>query len=434
MSEITRYKAFSPAEISAGKVEVIVSQHASEADFLWLLRDAAVCAPHYALKDLARLDERVEAHLDGLRVAGDFGWGIAVKALEEGGAGEVFAAAALAFDSTKDDRLQMVIKFGTAGAENASGLVSALGWLSYEKAEKFINRFLEAEAPAVRRVGIAATAIHRQSPRRVLENALNHADALLKSRALRAVGELGLVDYLPTVRRNLTNENPECRFWAAWTLALVSGDKDAVAQLQVIAESDSPYRERAVQIATRRLELGAAKMWQRRLSQNPKHIRQAVISAGALGDPEAVPSLIERMKNPPLARVAGEAFTMITGVDIAYQDLDTDKPEGFEAGPTENPKDENVAMDQDESLPWPKPEGIQNWWNKHQSEFAKGTRYFLGKTITPDWLYQILREGRQRQRALAALEIALRQRESKLFEVRAPGFRQQKILGEIPKK
>src|SRR5207244_11722795 len=95
-----------------------------------------------------------------------------------------------------------------------------------------------------------------------------------------------------------------------------------VAQLQVDAESDSPYRERALQMVTRRLEPSAAKMWQRKLSQNPKRVRLATIGAGVLGDPEAVPALIERMKNPELARVAGEAFTMITGGSIAYPTLD----------------------------------------------------------------------------------------------------------------
>jgi hypothetical protein len=47
-------------------IESIVEQHAEEAAFLWLLRDAAVRAPHYSLKDLADIDERVEAHIDGL--------------------------------------------------------------------------------------------------------------------------------------------------------------------------------------------------------------------------------------------------------------------------------------------------------------------------------------------------------------------------------
>lgn len=51
----------------------IVSQHAEEAAFLWLLRDRAVYAPHYSLADLSELDDRVEAHLDGLRIAGDAG-------------------------------------------------------------------------------------------------------------------------------------------------------------------------------------------------------------------------------------------------------------------------------------------------------------------------------------------------------------------------
>jgi hypothetical protein len=35
--------------------------------------------------------------------------------------------------------------------------------------------------------------------------------------------------------------------------------------------------------------------------------------------------------------------------------LEGKKPEGFEAGPTENPEDENVKMDPDDNLPWPDP-------------------------------------------------------------------------------
>jgi len=70
----------------------IVSQYADEAAFLWLLHSNAIYQPHYGLKDLARLDERAEAHLDGLRVAGEPGWELCKAALEDGGAGEVFAA------------------------------------------------------------------------------------------------------------------------------------------------------------------------------------------------------------------------------------------------------------------------------------------------------------------------------------------------------
>jgi hypothetical protein len=42
----------------------------------------------------------------------------------------------------------------------------------------------------------------------------------------------------------------------------------------------------------------------------------------------------------------------------------------------------------------------------------------------------VLRKGFQRQRIAAALELALLQPEQPLFETRAPGFRQQRLLPE----
>ncbi len=62
----------------------IVSQHAEEAAFLWLLRSNAIHQPHYALKDLAKLDDRVAAHLDGLRVAEEPDWELCTTARANG--------------------------------------------------------------------------------------------------------------------------------------------------------------------------------------------------------------------------------------------------------------------------------------------------------------------------------------------------------------
>ena len=95
--------------------------------------------------------------------------------------------------------------------------------------------------------------------------------------------------------------------------------------------------------------------WLRGLNSDPRHARLAVTACGIIGDPAFVPWLIGRMEIPELARAAGESFSMITGVDLAYDDLDTDAPEGFQAGPNDNPDDDNVALDPDEDLPWPDP-------------------------------------------------------------------------------
>jgi uncharacterized protein (TIGR02270 family) len=408
----------------------IICQHAEEASFLWLLRDAAVRAPHYLLQDLARLDGRVEAHLDGLRVNGAQGWEIVKSALlEEGEPGEVFASSLLAFESGAPDHIQQVIEVGTAAPEATRGLISALGWLPSETAEKPIRPLLNVEAPALRRVGIAAAAAHRLRPRGdILQRAFASDDLLLKARAFRAAGELGLVDTHVTLRAHLRAKDPTVRFWAAWSNALLNGHKDAVAHLREVAEAGGPFAERAAQMAMRRLPPHDTKLWLKRLVKDLGQKRIAVIAAGAFADPEVIPFLIDQMKSPKLARVAGESFSLITGANIAYEDLDGEKPEGFESGPTENPEDEKVAMDVDLGLAWPDPALVQKWWNSRQGSFAKGTRYLLGQPITPDSLSLALKNGYQRQRAAAALELAILNPGRPLFEVRTPGWRQQAML------
>ena len=411
-----------------GSVPIVVEQHAQEAAFLWALRDAAARAPHYALKDIAKLDGRVEAHIDGLRVAGDLGWEFCAKALTAGAHGEVFAASTVAFESAEPDRITAVMDVGAASVELSRGVVSALGWLPFQHAHRFIDQFLTSSSSILQFIGIAGSAIHRQDPGRMLPEAIGSPNAALRARALRAVGELGREDLFLQVREHLSDQDGLCRFWAARTIALLRADSQALSVLQSVAESNLPCHHQALELMMRRIDISSSTTWHLQLARNTQ-IRNAIVSAGAIGDPAGVSGLIEHMRIPKFSRVAGEAFAMITGVDLAYQDLETDKPEGFDAGPTENPEDENVEMDPDENLPWPDPELIANWWTKHQSEFQNGTRYLLGNPISVDWCQQVLRAGRQRQRAAAALELAIRQPGHPLFNVAAPGFRQQQMLG-----
>lgn len=75
---------------------VVLDQHAEEAAFLALLRDYAVRAPHYDLEELAELDQRIEAHLDGLAIAGQAGHDALLEQLDAHAQGEAFALAVLA--------------------------------------------------------------------------------------------------------------------------------------------------------------------------------------------------------------------------------------------------------------------------------------------------------------------------------------------------
>jgi uncharacterized protein (TIGR02270 family) len=409
-------------------IPAAIEQHAEEAAFLWSLRDTAALAPHYSLSELSHLDDRVDAHIDGLRIAGEAGGEICKEALSEDDTGAIFAAALLSFESCDENRIQTVIDAASVSVELSRGLISALGWLPYTEAERHIVRLLNSSSSALRRITIAASAIHRQDPGQALGDALDDQDVLLRARTLRVVGELGRTDLLSAVQNDLTSQDHKCRFSAAWSAALL-GDQKSVSVLKAIAGLDVPVREEATTLVLRRMDLFSASKWQKELDEKAELVRLAVIGAGALGSPTTIPWLIEKMRVPELARVAGESLTMMTGVDITYEDLEGDRPEGFESGPTEDPEDENIEMDPDENLPWPNPELIQKWWNNHRSNFQSGTRYLIGKPITEEWLQQVLRIGRQRQRAAAALELVLKRPGQPLFEVRAPGFRQQQMLG-----
>lgn len=417
--------------VSSMIIEEIISQHAEEAAFLWLLHDAAVRAPHYSLEDLARLDERIEAHLDGLRVNGEPAWGVCRKQLEEiGEVGEIFAAGVLAFESGLPERIEPVLKVAAAKPEVLRGLVSGLGWVSLPQATRQILGLVRDPSPLVRRLAIAAAAIHRRDPGSdVLEAALTDQDLALRARALRGIGELGAREKLSFVHPAVKEEDPVCRFWAAWTAALIERDNEALQVLRNYSLNKGPFRERAIQMVMRADDMVLCHKVLQRLMEIPGSRRTAIIAAGVLGDTGGISWLIEQMATPSLARVSGESFSMITGTDLSFDKLEGELPEGFEAGPTENPEDENVVMDPDEDLPWPNPVLVEKWWTANKSRFSRGSRFLVGEPIAEESLQKILRTGKQRQRAAAALELALRNPEKGLFEVRASASRQKQLLG-----
>jgi uncharacterized protein (TIGR02270 family) len=404
-------------------LEHIIAQHAEDAAFIWQMRAIATKSPHYALKDLAELDDRLDAHLEGLRIAGEPGWGICKDALSLQGAGEFFVAAVLAFESGSEQWVQDVLTPGTVSRKLSRGIISALGWIAYEQVSPHIERLLNSESPTIQLIGLAAKAVHRKDPGSALQTMLSSSDVSLRGRALKAVGELGRKNLASLVSSSLSVEDSSLRWWAAWSGALL-GDEIAIPVLQQCATQKGPYAVKSATMAIRRMSVEAAHRWIRALAENPETIRVALCAAGALGDPTSIPWLIENMAVPALARVAGESFTFITGIDLAYDDLDTDKPEGFEAGPTENPEDENVEMDADEDLPWPNTQLIEKWWFTHRIKFTNGSRYLLGKPMAIDSLKEALKTGRQRQRRAAAIELAMRQPGTPLFNTSAPGFRQ----------
>ena len=164
------------------------------------------------------------------------------------------------------------------------------------------------------------------------------------------------------------------------------------------------------------------------LARDPKDLRSLIQGSGIVGDPAYVPWLIGHTSNDRTARLAGEAFSLITGTDLAWLDLEHRPPETFESGPNDDPNDPNVDMDPDEGLPWPDPEKIQAWWTKNRDRFTLGQRYFMGAPVTRAHCIEVLKNGYQRQRILAAHYLCLLEPGTPLFNTSAPAWRQQRLL------
>jgi uncharacterized protein (TIGR02270 family) len=413
--------------VGARSVNLLVcEQHAEEVSFLWLTRDNAARAPHHLLKDLVKLDDRVEAHIDGLRVAGDVGWEVALAELKRPQAGEHFAAMVLALESGRRERIATVIERASEQGPGR-GVVSALGWVDWEIARPVIGGLIAADDPRRRRIAIAACAIARTDPGLHLASALKHADIGLSARACRAVSELGRKDLLGDMAPLLTAEDNNLRFCAARAASLLGDPRGFAPLWKFVGTAGWQRTSSALAVLLRALPPAQAQDWLKTLGRDPERRRAAIAGIGVYGDPTYVPWLIQQMSDAKLTRIAGEAFSMITGADLAYIDLDRRPPEGVETGPNDDPADPDVGMDPDNWLPWPDPERVAKWWAAQKSGYTPGTRYLLGKPIAPEWLADVLRNGKQRQRAAAALELAIRGG-GMLFETRARGDKQQRLL------
>jgi uncharacterized protein (TIGR02270 family) len=132
-----------------------------------------------------------------------------------------------------------------------------------------------------------------------------------------------------------------------------------------------------------------------------------------------------------LNRLAGESFSCITGLDLVYLDLERKPPEGVDFGPNDDPNDGDVAMDEDDGLPWPDVEKISSWWHTNGQRSKPSAYYFVGEPPSAAHCLDVLKNGFQRQRMAAAIYLCLLKPGTPLFNSAAPAWRQQRLLAKM---
>jgi uncharacterized protein (TIGR02270 family) len=416
---------------SASIVPIVVQQHVDDAAILHASRTALARAPHVKLQHLRRCDDRLDAHLDGLRVAGAGAKQMCLAALELATPGAAFVATVGALESRDEAWLQQLIALAQSSPECRSGLMSAFGWLQPEQLQNIVVGLLASESAIARAIGIAACGMHRKDPALGPMRRLEDADPLVRARACRAAGELGMREFLSRLGASVNDADPGCAFWSAWSAVLLGDRHSALQHLNTQAQTDGVFRARAFQLALLALPFSSAQELLGSLSKDTAQIRWLIGGVGLVGDSTYIPWLMKHMADDKLARLAGESFSLVTGADLDLLDLERKPPEDVVSGPNDDPNDANVAMDPDDDLPWPDVERIERWWAQNSSRFPPGQRYFVGAPLTREHCVEVLKNGYQRQRILAAHHLCLLEPGSVLFEWRAPAWRQARALAAL---
>jgi uncharacterized protein (TIGR02270 family) len=420
-------------------MQALIERQAEDAGFLWRLRRHQVRAPNVRLTTLVRLDERLDAHLDALVVAGNAGVLAAQEQYDMDPGTGVFLAVALSLardqassrtaNNGGEPSIALLPPPAVLDAESVvDAFISALALAERDPALGTIEQFVFESNPLERAIAAGAIGARRSDPKLALAVLLSDGSPLVRARAYRSAGQLGRAEHMAKLRPGLTEPDPECRFWSAWAAARMGGGEVPLGVLAEIAWTNQPRAGPAFDALLRLLEVPHANAWLREFAKLPDRRRDLIRGTGTIGDPVYIPWLIEHMADPETARLAGEAFSMITGLDLGYRDLDRKRPNDFDSGPNDDPADENVALDEDDNLAWPDPGRIGSWWQANRGNYQAGAAYFLGtpKRAT-DWL-AALSDAFQRQRCAAALELAIRMPQAAMFEVRARGRLQRRLI------
>lgn len=385
----------------------IIEEHVSEISGLWECRASAVKQSNQQLPSLLKLDHRIEKHIAALRLDADASWAFALEALSDFcGPGEAFVAAILGFSGGEGFRIRRVLNVSREDPAAFKGVVSAMGWLPTETIRPWLQRWLLSNDMDDKYLAVAACSVQRLHPgdelRHILLRSACRDHVPLYSRALRLIGELKCVDF----KAQLTDIGNEClkddgiddsiAFWSSWSAAVL-GEEPTDDCLEQYIVADNPYQHIGVDNFFRCLSNDRSREWIELLADACP--RRAVGASAALGDPQAIDWLIEMMHDAKLARLAGAAFSMITGVDLDREKLGLVQL-------CEASEVDEASFDEDSLLDWPDPNKVAEYWQSHCGDYQFGHRYLLGNKIEAMHLHAALPGAYQKQRRAIAFELA----------------------------
>ena len=412
----------------------IFEEHLSEATFLWTQWESALVAPNHTLDDLGEWEERLLAHLDGLVLGGP---PVAERLLDpalEADEPTRISAATFALVAEGEEGFAPVLGVLEKGLiEQQAAIQRALEVVPREDLGPRLLPLLAKGEPAVQASVLDVLTFRRIDPGPALELLAGSEDPKLRAAALRAARVWP--KHVDRARVQEALDAPEIAVRdAALETGAVLGMKAVWDRCQQIAAERAPGARLALVL----LALGGeAKEREvlRGLLGEPALREDALWALGFTGRVEITDACIEFMRDEDerFARLAGEAFSAITGLEIAGRYVfAANSDESDEPAPaTDSDLDEDLSPWPEDDLPLPDPGAIEYWWREARKGFRPDTNYLSGKPFEEATLREALAGAPMRRRHVLALALAIRSRGRYLLETRAPFSAQRRQLDAL---
>lgn len=374
-------------------VRAVLQQHLEDAAFCWLRRQDALWSPLYSRDELGRIDQILDAHLEGLRVAGVEAIAPALENLDRWQtADEAFVSTYVLAHSPTATALAQLEGALVEVPELVTGAAAALLWAGSDAALPLLQRWWHSTEAPLRRAALPAAMRHPRVKRStVVLDSEESADTSLRARAHRAIGEWRLDDFSAQARRGLDDVSARCRLEAAAALSLLG---DAVAADRIAEELpalEGRARRRAVLAWAAGATAPAFAAAFNRLVAQPELHRDLIWALAFRGDGAGLPHLAWWLQFPQHARLAAYAIVHVTGLDLEDQGLwlddDSDEDEhrnekdDDSADDIHGHADEGDELDEDDGLLEPDAAGLVAWVERQGDRFVAGQRYLAGEMM-----------------------------------------------------
>jgi uncharacterized protein (TIGR02270 family) len=404
----------------------VVEEHLDEAGFLHAQWERALGDPEYHLAEVARgPEERLLAHLDALVVAGRrAAEKVLVPALGSDDPGVAFAAAWALLASEEGDFTEAVLDaFARGQPAQVSPLARAFMLAPRQDAFARLAPLLAGGSPAAQAGALHVLAHRRLDPGARLDPLLAAKDAGVRRAALRLARHAPERVGTPALEQALRSGDVEERDLAL-SAGLVLGVRAAWTVCEQVVRDGGPGWALPAVVYALSGEPDLAPL----LAGLRDDARRgaALVALGYSGRAAAAEALLPWMEESVTARLAGEAFSAITG--LALEGDHAAEPRAWD--PDADEEDE-PADGPEADLPLPEPGAVVGWWERSRGALDPAARHLAGKPWGADALAMALREGPMRRREALALDLAVRTRGAVQLEARDLARAQQAALAAL---